>query len=427
MLKRRLLAAFYGFLRPLVRVALRVFYRRISINGGEKLKRRGPVIIVSNHPNTLIDPFVVAIHSNQIIHFLANAGLFDSRFGYWFFSTFYCFPIQRSIDKVNRQIDNNDSFERMQVFLSEGGTLFIAPEGGSDVGRYIKPLRTGTARIAMNTAVFRNWKTELTILPVGLVYESPVKFRSRVWVNVGEPIRVKDFRTAYEADSYQAVRELTDVMELQLQSLTLHLPDAAEEQLLERLRQIATNIYPRDFVPVVEKMKSIQQNWRNHPPEDIRQVEAYFGQLKDLGFEDRTVLQWQEQKDYSFGAMILALPLFLWGAINNLPVWLLGELPLRMGDIYPTYHGTVRFLGGFLAVVVFYPFQYLLVLHHFGLPVALLYLVILIPSGIFAAYFAFRWLQWLALRRFRRMAGANPEAAEALVKTRQAIIDSWQL
>lgn len=427
MLKRKLIAGFYGFLKPIVRFALRVFYRSINISGGEKLKRRGPVIIVSNHPNTLIDPFVVAIHSNQIIHFLANAGLFDSRFGYWFFSTFYCFPIQRSIDKVNRQIDNNDSFERMQVFLSEGGTLFIAPEGGSEVGRYIKPLRTGTARIALNTAVFRNWDTELAILPVGLVYESPVKFRSRVWVNVGEPIPVRDFRGAYEADTYQAVRELTDAMECQLQNLTLHLPDAEEEQLLERLGQICSNLYPHNFISVVEKIKSIQNHWRKQPSEDVATVKGYFERLAKLGFEDRTVMQWQQGEKYTFAAMILAWPLFLWGALTNLPIWLIGELPIKFGDIYPTYHGTVRFLGGFLGVLVFYPLQYFGVLHNFGLPAALLFLCTLIPSGIFAAYFVFRWFQWLALRRFRRMAKVNPEVAAALSKTREEIINSWQL
>ncbi len=426
-MKKRLLTGFFNFLRPIVRFALRVFYRHMPVSGASLLQKPGPVIYVSNHPNTLIDPFMVAIHSNRIIHFLANAGLFDSRFGFWFFSTFFCFPIQRSIDKVSRQIDNDHSFDRMQEFLTNGGALFIAAEGGSEVGRYVKPLRTGTARIALNKAAFLDWQTDLTILPIGLIYEDPARFRSSVWVKVGDPIRVADYQALHESDAYQAVRGLTHDIENQLIDLTLHMPDVLEEKLLLRLMTILDNLYPGDFIAVVKKIKDLQKSLSSQSADDLKGVEGYFDRLEELEIGDITVQQCEQGLHRSFGAMILGFPIFCWGFFNNLLVWALAELPLKMTDMYPTYHSTVRFLGGFLGVLLFYPMQYFWVLHHFGLPSALAYLLSLIPTGIFAAFFVRKWKQWLDLRNFRKLALEYPDECRQLQQQRKAIIAHWKL
>ena len=39
-----------------LRVALRVYYRRIEVAGLENVPRDSPVIFVLNHPNALVDP-----------------------------------------------------------------------------------------------------------------------------------------------------------------------------------------------------------------------------------------------------------------------------------------------------------------------------------------------------------------------------------
>ena len=426
-IEQRLLSGFYRFLRPLVAGALRIFYRRITVTGGALLRQKGPFIYVSNHPNTLIDPFMIAVHSNRIIHFLANAGLFDSRFGFWFFSTFYCFPVQRSIDKVSRQIDNNHSFNRMEDFLARGGVLFVAPEGGSEVGRYVKPLRTGTARIALNTAARENWQTELAILPVGLVYENPFRFRSRAWVNVGEPIPVAGYRSAYETDSVQAVRQLTDETEARLKQLTLDVPDEEEAQLLDQLGAVLYSLYPANFPTVVEKIKQLQSGWRSHPELELKRVGHYFAQLDLLGLNDLSVHQWERGPIRSLVAMLLGFPVFVWGLINNLPIILLAELPLKLMGIYPTYHGTVRFLAGFFGVLLFYPVQYGLATGYFGTWGALIYVLSLIPSGLFAAFFVRKWQQWLHLVSIRRMRAFHADKLSALEADRRAIITHWQL
>ena len=48
----------YMILRVWVRLTLRIFYKEFTVNGRERLPRKGPMIVVANHPNTLMDPLI---------------------------------------------------------------------------------------------------------------------------------------------------------------------------------------------------------------------------------------------------------------------------------------------------------------------------------------------------------------------------------
>ena len=67
----------YRFLRMLVRVTLRIFYKEFFVLGREKLPSEGPIIMVANHPNTLMDPLIVASLLKQRAGFMGNGSLFQ--------------------------------------------------------------------------------------------------------------------------------------------------------------------------------------------------------------------------------------------------------------------------------------------------------------------------------------------------------------
>ena len=110
------------------------------------------------------------MRSNRQVAFLANASLFASSFANWFLSQ-YCVPIQRKTDVANKNVDNDKSFERCDAFLSNGGCLYIAPEGTSDMERRLRPIKTGTARIALSAEAKNAFQLGLKIIPVGLTYD----------------------------------------------------------------------------------------------------------------------------------------------------------------------------------------------------------------------------------------------------------------
>ena len=61
----------------ILRVVLRIFFRRIEIDGAWRIPKRGPVVFVSNHPNGLVDPLFLLCFSPRPVSFLAKEPLFS--------------------------------------------------------------------------------------------------------------------------------------------------------------------------------------------------------------------------------------------------------------------------------------------------------------------------------------------------------------
>src|SRR6476659_10535436 len=60
----------------LVRLALRIYFRRIEVTGLERVPLDTPLIFVLNHPNALVDPVFLLCLTPRRVSFLAKAPLF---------------------------------------------------------------------------------------------------------------------------------------------------------------------------------------------------------------------------------------------------------------------------------------------------------------------------------------------------------------
>ena len=382
----------YFFLKIIVRVALRIFYQKRIVFNKELLQLRQPTILISNHPNTMTDPLFVASLPQKQVFFLGNAGLFNNAFTYWFFSTFYVIPIMRPGDKSYKDINNNDSFQKCFDHLAKGGSIYIAPEGGSFVGRQVRPFKTGTARIALEAEKTHNFGLNTQILPVGLVYEYPAKFGSRVILNVGKPILMKAYEQQYLSDPVDTVKQLTHQLEETVKALTL--PHSTEEEGLFN-HQYASLLRSEGVSEkdIFQTLKSINNTTtENNKRHLYAKVAKYFSKLHQANISDKAL--YQNKKGLGshfikyFIGIILGFPFFLWGAINNLFVYVLPYLAAKYIKIYPGYIATIKILTGLIVVPVFYTLQYQLVKHYFGNPAALYYLIFLLPAGLFAWKYA---------------------------------------
>ncbi len=61
--------------RPLL-LFLRIFFRRVEAAGLERVPAEGPLLVVLNHPNALIDPLFILGLAPRPVAFLAKAPLF---------------------------------------------------------------------------------------------------------------------------------------------------------------------------------------------------------------------------------------------------------------------------------------------------------------------------------------------------------------
>ena len=66
------------FVITLVRVITNTFFRRIDVAGIENVPAKGPVIFAGNHPNALMDGFLLTAKCGRWpLHFMANAKLWQ--------------------------------------------------------------------------------------------------------------------------------------------------------------------------------------------------------------------------------------------------------------------------------------------------------------------------------------------------------------
>lgn len=112
--------------------------------------------------------------------------------------------------------------------LIDGGCIGIFPEGGSHDRTDLLPLKAGVSIMALG-AKSAHPDLKLQIVPVGLSYFHPHKFRSRAVVEFGSPIEIpQDYVSEFEKGGENKKKAIGEVMELivdGLKSVTIRAPD----------------------------------------------------------------------------------------------------------------------------------------------------------------------------------------------------------
>ena len=198
--------------------AARIFYR-LRRTGSEV--PAGPVLLVANHANMLLDPLLLMrVAGRRVVPLVKAPHLRTPVFG-WVLRGLGALPVYRRQDDPRLLAKNQSALGEAAEVLREGRMLLVFPEGGSEPGPALRPFKAGASRIALGAEAAAGWTLDLVVLPVGLSYEGPEHFRSRALAVVGEPIRVAGWRAAYERSPAVAIRELTGRMTAALESALL--------------------------------------------------------------------------------------------------------------------------------------------------------------------------------------------------------------
>ncbi len=219
--------------RAFMGLALRVYYREISVEGLERFPREGALLVAANHPNSLVDPMVLALRLPRPVRFLAKATLFVPGVRQ-LFESLGAIPVYRRQDDPGQVAKNRGTFAAAESVLKGGGAIGIFPEGVSHGEPRLKALKSGIARIALQAEAAEAMALGeaeplaglgVKIVPVGLHKAESARFRSRMAVRVGEPIAVADFLPAYHADERTGVEALLAALDARLKALVVHLED----------------------------------------------------------------------------------------------------------------------------------------------------------------------------------------------------------
>jgi len=201
----------YYWLKFMMQLALAVFYRRRDYSGFENIPATGPVIFACNHPNSFLDAMIVGAHLKRETHFLARSDVFNSPLKLWILSQFKMMPIYRLQEGAENLGKNKETFEKCHAVFRKGGAILMFSEGLCIQELRLRPLKKGTARIAME---YSKDGSPLTIIPTGLNYLKPTKFREGIMVSMDKPFNAADFATEYNENTSKGIqsfnKRLTD-------------------------------------------------------------------------------------------------------------------------------------------------------------------------------------------------------------------------
>jgi 1-acyl-sn-glycerol-3-phosphate acyltransferase len=394
----------YRFLRMIVGTGIRLYYKRIKVKNAQFLEHEGPMIIIANHPNTLMDAWMVGYVCKQPIYYMAKGTFFNSPLKKWVLTGLNMIPINRQVDGKVEGVSNADSFEACYKILEEGKTLVIFPEGNSFPERQLRQLKSGTARIALESEKRNNGQLNLKVVPLGIFYSQAEKFRSSVLITIGPGVNVTDHLELFRENSSLAARKLTDKFRLILERVLVTTENSDQEVMIEELFHF---LHKKEDVMNVEKGAAFMQAIKDRI-EEIQLVQPYMiTEIQQLlqatrwkseklkiqadfinrRFRSRLYLM---QVSLSILFLLIGLPLFVYGLIHNYLQYKLTDLLIPRLTKYVEYYAALGVIVG----LVLYPAAYTgfvaLADHFFDLSFwqIVLYFISMPVSGIYAHTFA---------------------------------------
>ena len=382
----------FRFLQALAIISLNIYYRKIVYINRSNLRAKGPLMNVSNHMNTGLDPLFSLMYSRETCNVLANYGLFKNPISGAILRRLFCIPIQRIQDVAPGETpQNEDAFKACDEHLQAGGSIYIAPEGTSYAERHIRECKTGTARIVFSAEAKNNFALDLRILPVGITYYDGLKFGTDVVVEVGEPFSADSYANAYAENPRQAVNDLTQDIENQFVNLTINCKDADEDRFLKKLEILLSNDAPLDVEAHHWRSKKLIAKIHDWQAQDTtgfdqfkNKVETYFSTLDSLTLKDASPKT--TNTPLSILGILVAFPALLVGFLGNIiPAWLSNSM-ISLAKVDESYDSTIRFCAGLVFFPLFWWLQsealfYGIDLNFFE---TLAYIIVLIGTGLLA-------------------------------------------
>jgi 1-acyl-sn-glycerol-3-phosphate acyltransferase len=175
-----------------------IFFKRVEAVGLEHIPKAGGGILISWHPNALVDPSLILTHFPRQIIFGARHGLFRWPLLGWLMRRIGTVPIYRKEDLPNEADDskrrdaNRHSLDALAREITKGRFTALFPEGLSHDEPYPQELKTGAARLYYQAREMTpEGEIPPVIIPVGLHYDKKDVFGSNALVAFHPPLELE--------------------------------------------------------------------------------------------------------------------------------------------------------------------------------------------------------------------------------------------
>jgi glycerol-3-phosphate O-acyltransferase/dihydroxyacetone phosphate acyltransferase len=233
----------YALMRAIAGTALRWFYRDIQVKGRERIPRDRPLLLVVNHPNALVDALLVVWVVPGRVLLTAKSTIFVNPLASVLLRSLGVLPLFRTSDTARDgerpdPARNRDTFRAVVAALRRGGRVMIFPEGKSHDEPSLAPLKSGAARMALEASESAG-AANLAIVPIGLTFERKEAPRTRVFVQIGEPLAMESWRRPEKG----AAEALTTEIDTRLRAVTLNYATTDDAARATRIASLVAAVF----------------------------------------------------------------------------------------------------------------------------------------------------------------------------------------
>ena len=246
----------------------------------------GPLLLAANHPNSFLDAIILDILFKKPIWSLARGDVFKKPFYIKLLTKLKILPVYRTSEGVENLDVNYKTFDACKEVFKSNGAVLMFSEGKCINEWHLRPLKKGTARLAIST-----WQDaiDLKVLPVGINYNSFRKFGKNIFLNFGTIITKEDI-LSFDTDGKKNL--------------------AFNDKLNKELTQLVFEISPTD----VERKKDLLTVKQNNITKVLLALPALIGLLLNaplylpVQFFTRTKAKDSDHYD----SVLLALLIFIY-------------------------------------------------------------------------------------------------------------------
>lgn len=179
----------YRLLKIPAKIAFLLYCRSVRINDKKFLDAEGPLLIAANHPNSFLDAIIIATLFKRPVHSLTRGDVYSNNFFSKILNSMNMLPVYRISEGAENLEQNYNTFNKCMEIFKKNGIVLIFSEGRCENEWHLRPLKKGTARLAISS-----WQEgiNLKILPAGINYQAFKVFGKNIELNFGDVIHEED-------------------------------------------------------------------------------------------------------------------------------------------------------------------------------------------------------------------------------------------
>lgn len=323
----------YWVLKQIVRFAEFIIYKKVIINGKDKIPKDKPILFAPNHQNALSDPMAVLLYTPYQPVWLARADIFKNKTAARILRFMKIMPVYRIRDGKDQLAKNDETFDNSIRVLKSNGALALFPEAAHSGKRQMLAHKKAVPRIVFMAEERSDENINIQIIPTGIYYSSYWKFNRTVIVNFGDPVPVNNYLEEYKTNPNSATLALRDKLYEGIDDQTINIHSKVYYEEFELVREYYGRTYlerkHQKYSPthqfwtdreLTHKLDTLEKDSPELTLEIISLAKQYQQLLKKHGLRSwlltrkRSILL---EQIVSRLILVLGLPIFIYGFVFN--------------------------------------------------------------------------------------------------------------